>query len=101
MRNKGNDGSGINCGKIDDDSLSVQKISEEKVFFLNDNLSPENQKRILKEWEIYRSNMPGNEFSKKKFIKAKIVYWMLIVFGYTCSMKMLNLASKTKRKLFS
>lgn len=99
VRNEGHDGSGINCREMEDDYLGRQKISTDLDFCLNDTLSKEEQELYLNDWMKKRNNMPYNKFSYKMYIRAKITYWMLMIFGYSVTMSTIDFIQKIKKFL--
>lgn len=78
VRNMGYDGSGVNCGSLDDDCFARQPISSETVFDLQDSLN-ENEFKLCREvWEAYKSK----NFSESQRKQVLQYYNMYMLFGY-------------------
>ncbi len=78
VRNMGYDGTGVNCGVLDDNYLAKQPISSDKLFDLQDNLTENEFMQCREIWETYKSK----DFSKKQKKLVLQYYNAYMFFGY-------------------
>ncbi len=67
VRNEGNDGSGVNCGVAEDDTLLRQVISVEKFFNFSDEIGSCNTKDNRR--NLYRELLPTDKGQRRKEIR--------------------------------
>jgi len=79
VRNMGYDGSGVNCGTIEDDYLARQPISNERIFDIKDNLTEYELQNCRDKWEKFKSA----DFSIHKRKLVRRYYYFYMFFGYT------------------
>lgn len=99
VRNEGHDGSGINCNEMKNDYLGKQEISKEYTFDLKDTLSEKEQNLYLSDWIKKRNNMPYDKFSCKMYFMSKATYWLLMMFGYSVTMRIIDFAQLIRRSV--
>ena len=78
VRNNGYDGSGVNCGYQEDNSNSLQKISNESTFSIKDTLTEEMLDKCQIEWNKWKNK----DFTNNQKKDAKQAYVIFMIFGY-------------------
>lgn len=93
VRNMGNDGSGINCVKVEDDYLARQEISSSKSFDIIDVKDLQEAYKFRKEWTAFKNQ----NFTLKQVLLTIFYYDLCFIGGTKTADSALNIIKKFKR----
>ena len=93
VRNMGNDGSGINCIKLENDYLARQEISSSNSFDIIDAQTSREAYKIIKEW----SDFKNQSFTIRQTLLTIFYYYLCLLGGIKTADSVLNTTKKFKR----
>lgn len=91
VRNMGYDGTGENCGSLEKDIFSNQKILQDTHFEINDRLTSEDNKRLIEKWETWRCNNPTFRFDSKMEKRVLRYYRAYMCLGYSLAERIIKI----------
>lgn len=96
VRNKGFDGSGLNCGydELKKTIYDMQEISDKKIFEIKDVMSKKELHQFRQDFEKYMCSRYGNNFDKKSQKAALKYYYLYMILGYKLAQKFLCMYEK-------
>lgn len=96
VRNKGFDGSGLNCGydELKKTIYDMQEISDKKIFEIKDEMSKKELRKYRQDFEKYMCSRYGNNFDKQSQKTALKYYYLYMILGYKLAQKFLCVYEK-------
>lgn len=97
VRNMGYDGTGENCGALNNNIFATQQISQEQYFEIRDNISSEDNLTLQTKWEAWRCNNPMWHFNQRDKNRTLRYYRAYLFLGYKCAEWIIHIYHTFKR----